>query len=351
MKSKTMCISTLCIVLALLLAIGGVTAVYDPFFHFHGPREGQDHRLYSHRYQNDGITRHFEYDTVIIGTSMTECFRTSVCEELFGGSAIKIPFSGASYKELDEALVRAIGYNPEIRTVFRGVDLNRMIMDKDYMRYESYPDYLYDQDPFNDVNYLFNKDIFVEDVVTAIEYDREADSSYTFDRYSNWSKKYTYGKDAVLSQYKRRASVWKPKAFTAEDERIVRENIAQNVTAVIASNPQIEFYIFFPPYSIVYWDSLHRQGDLERYIRAQAVAMEMILQYDNVHLFGFFDDTQMICDLDNYKDTLHYHGDINDQMLRWMHDGEHQLTLENYEAYLQEMYEFYSAYDYDSLFK
>ena len=67
-------------------------------------------------------------------------------------------------------------------------------------------------------------------------------------------------------------------------------------------------------------------------------------------MYSFFDEFEMICNLDNYKDTLHYSESINSQILVWMHNGEHLLTKENYESYCNNEYEFYTNYDYDTLF-
>lgn len=351
MTSKKMCISILCIAVALLVLIGGITAVIDPFFHYHSPWDWQYYRLYNHRYQNDGITRHFEYDSIIVGTSMIENFKTSECDALFGVRSIKIPFSGASYKELNNAIVRATEYNPELKTVFRAVDLGRLFTEKDYMRYESYPDYLYDDNLLNDVSYLFNKDIFVDDTLTAIEYTSFASESYSFDRYSNWHAKAVYGKESVMAEYYRPKATGKIMEFSAEDEALIRGTISQNVTDVIAANPDIEFYLFFPPYSILYWDSLNQTGNIERYMEGQKLAIEMMLEYENVHVFGFFDEFELVCDLNLYKDELHYSEDINSKMLIWMHDGTHELTLDNYEAYLQTLYDFYSTYPYETIFE
>ena len=351
MTGKKMSIAALCITLALLLLIGGITVFMDPFFHYFGPRDSINYRLYNQRYQNDGITRHFEYDAIITGTSMIENFKTSECDALFGTNSIKIPFSGASYKELNETLERALVYNDQVSVIFRGIDLGRLFSDKDYMRYESYPDYLYDEHLLNDVSYLFNKDLFVDDVIGAIEFDMHSDTSHTFDRYSNWQNKHTYGKEAVLAEYERPKASEKIREFSAEDEEVVRGNIRQNVTDLVEANPQITFYLFMPPYSIVYWDSLNQEGKVQRAIDGQRVAIEMILQYDNVRLFGFFDEFDLICDLNQYRDDIHYGEQINTQMLEWMHDGEHELTLDNYEAYIQALSDFYTTYPYESIFE
>ena len=351
MTGKKMCIVTLCITLVLLMIVGSLTAYVDPLFHYRVPRDGQAYRLYSHRYQNDGITRHFEYDSILVGTSMIENFKTSQCDALFGTNTIKIPFSGASYKELNNAVVRALSYNPDVNTIFWGVDLARLFSDKDYMRYGSYPDYLYDDALINDIHYLFNKDIFVDDTLSAIEFDIKNDISYTFDLYSNWNDKFTYGRENILANYYRPQATGQIQSFSESDAQIIRGTIQQNLTGVIAANPQIEFYLFVSPYSVVYWDSLNQTGDIQRYIDGLGFAFEMLLSYENVHLFSFLDAFEVTSNLDLYHDSQHFNQDINAQMLDWMYTGEHQVTLENCQAHLQTLADFYLAYPYASIFE
>lgn len=346
-----MSILTLVLMLVLLVVLGGLTAFMDPFFLYHAPWDWQRYSLYNERYQNEGITRHFAYDALITGTSMTENFKSSEFDTLFGVQSIKVPFSGASYKEINEFLSRVISRNSNLKIVVRGLDTNRILIDKDDMRYDSYPEYLYDDNILNDVNYLFNKDIFVDDTWYAIEYNRSGQASIDFDVYANWSKWYTFGKEAVLQTYDRYETTDHIAKFSEEDEKLVRETFEQNVTSLIEKNPQIEFYLFFTPYSILYWDSQNQVGNVQRLIDAQRVAIEMMIQYDNVHLFSFFDEFDMICDLNNYKDIAHYGENVNSQMLYWMSRGEHQLTLDNYEDYLTAIEAFYTQYPYNSLFE
>lgn len=58
----------------------------------------------------------------------------------------------------------------------------------------------------------------------------------------------------------------------------------------------------------------------------------------------------IICDENNYKDTIHYHEDINEKMLYWIKDDAYQLNKNNYMEYIMETEEFYRSFPYDSLF-
>ena len=84
---KKWVIAFFALLLAILLLLGSITAVLDPYFHYHAPLEGLSYELFYQRYQNDGIVKHFDYDALITGNSMTENFKTSLCDELFGTKA------------------------------------------------------------------------------------------------------------------------------------------------------------------------------------------------------------------------------------------------------------------------
>lgn len=110
--------------------------IFDPYFHYHKPFPFVSYRMYDERYMNDGISRHFDYDAVITGTSMAQNFKPSEADALFGVTSVKETFSGASYKELSENLERALRRNGELGTVIWTMDANAILRDKDYMTYD-----------------------------------------------------------------------------------------------------------------------------------------------------------------------------------------------------------------------
>ena len=340
------------IVFFLLIGFGSITVIVDPFFHYHKPLSIFEYPINNQRYQNDGIAKHFDYDAMIIGSSMTENFKTTECDEIFGVNSIKIPYSGARYKEVDEEIARAIKANDKLKVVIRAVDYERLLDDKDAIGYDSsmYPTYLYDDFLFNDVSYVFNKTVLLGDVWRVTAYAKSGGKTPTFDEYCSWSDSSTFGKAAVDAAYHREEKKQGVQHMTEEDYVRLEENITQNVTALAKNNPQIKFYYFFPPYSIYYWDSLYCAGEVEKYLEAEKRAIELILECDNIYLYSFFDDFDLICNLDNYKDKVHYSGKINSMMLKLMYNEEHRLTKDNYEQYCEKMYDFYVGYDYDGLF-
>lgn len=352
-KNKKWVISFIVVLLIFLVGTCAATVIIDPYFHYHKPLAGLQYPIYNQRYQNNGILKHFDYDAVIIGTSMTENFKASELNELFDVNSIKVPFSGASNKELNDNLAIAIQSNPGIKLIVRGLDYNRLLDSADAMRYDgdSYPGYLYDNIIWNDVKYFFNKTILFQDTYGVIDRTLSGETTTDFDSYSNWNNYFTFGKEAIDAEYVRAGKAAETTPITDEDYQNIEKNISQNVTELAKEHPEIEFYLFFTPYSIYFWDSLNQAGIAEQYLDAEKYVIELLLKYDNIHLFSFFTEYETICDLNNYKDPLHYSEDINSQILIWMKEGIHELTEENYEEYCAQMRAFYLNANYDSLFE
>lgn len=346
--NKRWFLTVLAMSLFLLLGLGMITVVIDPYFHYHKPLSALQYPLHDERYLNDGIVRHFDYDAIITGSSLTQNFKTSELDSLFGVHSVKVAFSGGSYKEVNDTLVRAVHANPNLKLVVRALDYGRLITHKDSMYYaaDQYPSYLYNDLLCDDVQYVLNKTVLIDHSLNAVFYTREGNTTTSFDDYSRW----WMGNEYVDRTYSRPEKASEATPLSQEDLTIIEENIRQNVTDLAEANPDIEFYLYLSPNSIYYWDSLRQNGILQRQLQAEKYAVSLMLPYENIHLFSFFEEYEMICDPKNYKDSVHYKRDINSQILEWMKNGEHELTADNYEAYWERICDFYGNYDYDALF-
>ncbi|MBQ9539607.1 MAG: hypothetical protein IJU95_10105 [Treponema sp.] len=336
-----------------LICISPVVPVVDPYFHYHKPLTekffyGLDG---GQRYINNGITRNFDYDALITGTSMTENFKSSEFDELFGCKSIKVPFSGGSFFEINRNQEAAFK-NHDVRYMLRSIDYTYLNSRKDEMpTTAANPTFLYNEFTFDDLNYLWSKDAIwlALDIVKNGAKGKRGIRS--FDEYSNWNKNYTFGSKSVLegrTEFKSPRNVKVPKE--AAFQRI-KENVMQNVVQLALDHPDCEFYYFFPPYSIVAWGESYEGGELEKKLQYEAFAIDLILQCDNIQLFSFNTKYEWILNLDNYKDSAHYGEWINSRMLHLMKAGECRITKENVDQYLREEREFYTNFDYNSIFK
>ena len=172
-----------------------------------------------------------------------------------------------------------------------------------------------------------------------------------FDDYANWMNDADtkFGTKVVLgdrTEYKEPQEI---QPFVDEVKQMVADNINQNVVELAKANPEVEFYYYITPYSIAWWGSQKELGTVDRFISAEEYAISLMLECDNIHLYSFNTEFDMICDLDNYSDECH-HGDwINSQILGWLYSGTDELTKDNYKEYIQMERDFYNSYDYESL--
>lgn len=340
-----------CIVMlfGLLVPVILLVIVVDPYFHYHKPFSFISYRLYEERYVNDGLSRNFDYNAVITGTSMAQNFKPSEMDALFGTKAIKMPFSGAGYQELSQNLERALSRNKDLKTVLWAVDYNGLLREYDWQQYEEYPTYLYDDDLFNDVHYIFNKSIFYHGVLLNVMMSLKREESTSMDKYSSWQ--HETGLRHIMGSYDREnVNIPKETEFNEENRKTVTQTIQYNIIDLVNQYPETEFILFYTPYSICYWDALKIKGTTMKQTEAEKVATEMLLQCPNVKLYNFFDQHDVICNTDYYNDDGHYNAEINSKILEWITQEKGLLTYNNYMQKLEEEREFYLNFDYDSIY-
>lgn len=353
MRSKKWSLLFLKIFFSLFIIIGIMVVILDPYFHYHAPLKGITYSFAKEAYVNDGITKNFDYNAIITGTSMTMGFDTQEANHLFGKNFIRITYQGEGFKKINDNLKKALEVNPSLDFVIRGVDPIWFISDENWLGYDEYPEYLYDDNLWNDVYYIYNKEIFVGDVLTQIKNTINKVPTDKLDNYGMGDRS-KGGKQAVLERYDRieKQELEVDENETREYFTMLDKNLEKNLLSTVKENPNTMFYLFFPPYSICWWDDLNQYGQavLKRRIDLEKYAIEKILQHENIKLFSFNNNYELISNLDNYVDEAHYVDEVNSEILSWMKQGKYELTVDNYKKYIDEITEFYCEYNYDSIF-
>lgn len=334
-----------------LFASAAMTIKVDPYFHYHKPNTDKYfYELENERSQNDGISRHFDYDAIIIGSSMCENFKTSEMDELFGVKSVKLPYPGATYKEITDSTIRALEYNPDIKIVVRGLDMVRFADNKDALRTDlgKFPFYLYDNNPFNDEEYLFNREVLLNQIVRMeIDRKRKEPGITSFDDYLSFVSPCGIGSVCPdgLQVDKNVPEI----ELSDGLKDSLKNNIEQNVVELARQYPEVDFYYFFTPYSAVWWGEIASEGKLRQQVEQEKMVIEAMLQCDNIKLFSINSRTDLTTDINNYSDERHYGFWINSLVLKCMKEGKCQLTKDNYEQYLKDELEFYESFDFNEL--
>ena len=92
-----------------------------------------------------------------------------------------------------------------------------------------------------------------------------------------------------------------------------------------------------------------RQQELDAVVGRLAYMTERLLSYENVHLFSFLGKEEIICNLNNYADYIHYHKDICRYMTECFANGENELTKENYRENFAALKKLAAEYDYEAI--
>lgn len=324
----------------LLAACAAVVYFVDPCLYYRIP-ENWDPVLFSERYQAAGLAKNVPADTVLMGTSLAANYRRSEIAETFGTTAVRITIPDGYLSEFDKTMDVLFRSQDHQRVIF-GLDANILVRDESGLT-SAMPDYLYNGNPFDDVKYLINKDTLYYSayVLMANRWD-EAD---TLDEGFTWDGDVWWNHATALANYTRPEITGE----TLPADAYLR-HASDNLDVVegwITAHPETEFDIFFPPYSILFWDKTARLGETEAVFAALDLACERLLQYDNVRLYNFLMDPDIVLDLDNYCDYVHHSGAVCTQVLAKMAAGECRMTEENYRDTLAQWRDFVVDYDYE----
>lgn len=344
MKAKTFFIAVLAGVLACLGTFILLLSAEDPFFVLGGIGEGETALFDNQRYQMAGLIRHQDYSQVVMGTSLAANYRASWFTEGTGKKTLKITFPDGWISEFDTALNLAFRTHPELERVYFCLDPNILIR-PDSQRTVELPEYLYNQNPFDDVEYLINADTYQTALRTWLR--RRTAQTQPLDAAYIWEDSYVFSRETVLKGY-RRPEV----SGTVLPGDAYLEAAAENLDLVCAwaeQHPDVEFVVWFPPYSILYWDMMLREGRADAILNAVEYAAGRLMEYDNVAVHCFLHATTYITDLDFYTDHIH----CSYRLTRWEAEnlmaGRWRLTGENFPGRLEELRDYVKSYDYEAL--
>lgn len=333
-------------VILLLAGIMGVVLYVDPFFQYHAPLENFPYLVDNQLSQNPGMAKHMKYDSVILGSSMTVNFNTNWFQDLLGLNTIKLNYSGAYPKDQSNIMELIFDSENEVDAVFLGIDVMTYTGDVEETKYPI-PEYLYDDNYFNDIQYIFNKDVVLNYILRPLADPDKTDLATVYQSW--WTDEY-YNIQWVMHNYQQPEQIAQETPADAYIES-VQKNLDANICPFIEQNPETTFYIFFPPYSILYWNDVMRENHLEATMAEYQYIADRMLAYDNVRVFYFPNQEWIVTDLNNYADYSHYHRDINYYMTRCFADGSCEVTdSEEMAQALDKMRDIIRRFDFEELF-
>lgn len=331
----------------------GLTAaqwVYDPLQLFHGSFFHEGIYLNGNmRESARAVIDNYEFDSVILGSSMLENTSSKEAEKAFGGKFVNISLSGGNYAE--RALV--LNYllrKKQVKTVVYSLDYC-------YERQGIRPPmpFLYNRTPFDDFA-VYYRPAYLKCLSKwsmdgkCIGYPKDLDRpgawmnnpvhNARFGGVENW-KKHINGQhiDNIIYKIKDAAKhVEKGETLgidtIPDDIKDAEKYLDENLLSIIRTYPDTEFILIFPPYHRANY-AIWAQYELPYFAVYEFVQRHLAeSEIENMKVYGFDDVGQITDDIDRYKDLLHYHYTVNSDMLGMMDKGEGMLSADNIDGYL-----------------
>lgn len=320
-------------ILAVAVLIAGTVIFFDPFYHYHKPWCGLKAVLNDKEYQCVGTLRNFDYNALLVGSSVMENNNNAWYDDAYGVKSIKAIRSYGATADLCYLLDVAYEKH-DLEYVFYNIDPSSLVADaQTTFEAAGCPMYLYDKNPINDVNYLFNKDVLFEKIPyqVANSFIGDYDEGLSY----NWAKWKTFGEDQTLSIYFRKKDI-----IPMLDKDVHKDKVQENIkllTKEVREHPDTKFIFFYPAYSMLWWDGAVRTGERDAFIQSEIMMTEELLKYDNARVFCFQGEEEIVTDLNNYMDSIHFSQDINKYMIEKIIQGQNELTLSNYKEKLNEV--------------
>lgn len=206
--------------------------------------------------------------------------------------------------------------------------------------------YLYNTNPFDDVQYFLNKETYIQ--VAKLLVNRLNGGTTTLDNAYVWDGSHEFSREHSLEVYYRLPDVSPPEP---EDTYLAaaKENLAGG-HRLGQGSPGHPVPRLVRPLLHPLLGQRQPAGRTDAYLAALELAWQELTQYDNITVHSFLAREDIVADLDNYTDYIHCSGTVTHLEAQTMMAGGEQVTQENYAQRLDELRQFVVNYDYDALF-
>ena len=307
-----------------------IVSVVDPYQYF-----GKNENGFSpnQRFQIPGLINSYlnhgdVYDSVLIGTSLSENFYTNDLKRKLGTKGfLKLTASGAVPLEQFTILEKAIKTG-KVKTVLWEIALHKYAVDSIHlndqvhtMPFEIYNSFIYP------LNYLFSKHVVNESFKFIFE-DKKY-PSHDLNSLGNWQKTFSnhfvsFASKNTLLRMSHNDIVDDIRSETILGKEMDYPEIDTHLLPVLNKHQSIMFYLYIPPYNKAYY--FDKSNELvKRYVFMANYLMQNTAGLKNVKLFGF-DDLDLTFELSNYRDSTHYSEDVNKLIISRLADGKSELN-------------------------
>ncbi len=340
MRVISFLVSAASVFLAVVAVVAGFNWYIDPLQYYRIPTSrAPTYFAKSQRHQNPGLARNQSYDTVVIGSSLTENFLASDINRSWSVRALRLSISGSLAYEQFLVLEQALRTG-QVRRVIWGLDPGAFYRKWNAVRDDQgpFPYYMYRASLVPNIEYLFSLDT-VRRSVRTLRGDGEPD----LDRLDSWHARFVYGADPVLK-------AWNGTCRTGDSApsrglvREMEESLERNLLRAVRAAPDVQFHLFLHPLSTLAYVPA-KSVRLPVHIPFVRALVDRVADEPNVRLYDFQLVKEITHDLNRYKDPIHYDIDVSRFVIGAMRDGRYRIGRDDVEARLAELVEQVNGYD------
>lgn len=336
---KRFVLQTLLLVAIALAAVGTFNYRIDPFQQYRVPKAHAP-RFYQafQRHENPGIARHYEYDRVVIGSSMTENVSGSEVDRAFsGGRTVNLALSAMTAYDARK-LLEVVLARGKAKQVLYTLDFNAFSGAIDRTGFpEALPTYLYDRHRWNDLPYLLS----IATARRSLDIVRDAkEGRFSIDRDRPWA--WDAGTEFSASRTVANLDPTNLNARYRQPPRTpegMSASFEANLAALVDAHPEVEFIFIWPPYSILVWADFAQRGQLDVTLDFKRRFFARLGGKPNVRIHDFQARTDIIEDLGHYTDIYHYNPGTSSFLVQETANGVERVTRENFEAGIERLRE------------
>lgn len=339
-SSKRFLLSMFITVVILLSCIGILTYLVDPFFKYRYKADST--YLINPRFANPGLLKNYDYNTVILGSSMVQNFDMNLFRLNPDVKPLKIGIGAANRDEIE--LAYSLIRKEKTKSVIISLDLTMFnAISKDV----KYPSYTYKEDLLSQLAYLYSYEACIRyllvDIGAYFLYGVNNDVSQMMQEKSNVDKigdfridRNFYNKKGYLRFQYRTENGFSYQDTINMDKRM-RDNFVQFITKLeINNNKHIEYTFILPPYSIAYWGYIDKKGYYQTFLKIiQYITRELSI-YDNARIVCFY-NIDTVTNLDNYADLTHFSPETSDFIVKNLNTRKYELNIKNIDYTIQKL--------------
>ncbi len=323
----------------LLFGIGLTTYLVDPFFQF---RVKKDSRyLLNPWFVNGGLAKHYDYNTIVLGSSMVQNYNLSIIEKKDSlARPLRLSTGGMNIAEM-EYLYALVDKN-KVESFIINLDIPQFNLTEEDVRY---PKYLYEDGLLNRLEYLFGYESCFRfapvDIGLGLYLKDKKDVSpkfgmkTTIENIGNNALDGHYNAEYVKRLYLSGINVSR-QSIEGMNSRMQNRLDSLFYRLELNKYQNIQYTFVLPPYSALYWFNAQKSGYYDNFFEFVYYLNKKIEEYPNVKLAFFFDVNDII-DLNLYTDITHFSPVLSDKVLKNIGNSDYLLNSSNIDCKLQRL--------------